>query len=444
MKTHAGSLTIAVSTLIWSAFQFVWLSTDRLLRDGDEEGHIGAAELFAQQLESYGWLKWGWEMWVGDYGQYPPFYAALLGAWWHLVGQNPEELALRVFPTLCHLFTALVMLRIAGKIGACRHTAYVLTLFLPLASGLSRHYMPETLMTLFSVATIWVALKAQDQREWLIPTGLMMGAGMMTKQSFVFVAVPTALWILRSQWKRIWKLLFGMVTVCGPWYFMHLYQQQQYASSTFTQELGVSAHLSFYLHQIPVLIWGPPLTGLVIIGLIKKRTLPGWVWVWLCCAVIFVLMPIKYPRLLLAWAPIGALIAAIVPSKWKNELMILVAAHTLFASLVQQPQVSINDRCPQVWLRPASQFDGGLKRIETAAKLHQGALVLSGDAVVDCKTQTTFPVNEHLEAYLRRRGIEREIIDRDTAISNWQPDRLLLHWEQQDGLPRLTISSLER
>ena len=34
-------------TIAWLGLSVAWLDADRMVRDGDEEGHVGAAELFA-------------------------------------------------------------------------------------------------------------------------------------------------------------------------------------------------------------------------------------------------------------------------------------------------------------------------------------------------------------------------------------------------------------
>ena len=86
--------------VLWVLGSVFWLSQDSLIRDGDEEGHVGAAELFVQILQEHGWLTWAAELLWGDYGEYPPLFAALLGGWWFVWGEQPEHLGVRVFGLL--------------------------------------------------------------------------------------------------------------------------------------------------------------------------------------------------------------------------------------------------------------------------------------------------------------------------------------------------------
>ena len=46
------------SAIFWFLSQIYWLSLDHIIRDGDEEGHVGAAEIFKDLLIR------------GEYGQY--------------------------------------------------------------------------------------------------------------------------------------------------------------------------------------------------------------------------------------------------------------------------------------------------------------------------------------------------------------------------------------
>src|SRR6056300_1037005 len=82
--------------IVWVLGSLLWLSDDRLLRDGDEEGHVGAAELMRLHLDGGDWATFAHDAWQGELGEYPPLYPALVGAWWWICGSGqPGSLPIR-------------------------------------------------------------------------------------------------------------------------------------------------------------------------------------------------------------------------------------------------------------------------------------------------------------------------------------------------------------
>ena len=80
-------LSTALFVVLWWTLNLRWISQDRLLRDGDEESHVGAMELFRDYWLEEGLYTWFVETWFGNYGEYPPLFAGVMGAWWGIVTQ---------------------------------------------------------------------------------------------------------------------------------------------------------------------------------------------------------------------------------------------------------------------------------------------------------------------------------------------------------------------
>ena len=86
-------LIFPVGIAAWLAYSVAWLHTDSGLRDGDEDGYIGAAEIFKGILADEGFIAFIQAVWIGDFGDYPNLFAGILGLWWAIVGGQPEDLA---------------------------------------------------------------------------------------------------------------------------------------------------------------------------------------------------------------------------------------------------------------------------------------------------------------------------------------------------------------
>ena len=109
-------MTIAI--LGWWLLNIHWIKSDSLIRDGDEEGHVGAMELFKE----YGLEKWLIEMWSGHYGEYPSLFAGIMGGWWRFITNlngvtPPDSIWIRGVLPFTVLLTALACARIAWRQG---------------------------------------------------------------------------------------------------------------------------------------------------------------------------------------------------------------------------------------------------------------------------------------------------------------------------------------
>lgn len=452
--------------LAWLAASLAWLDADRLVRDGDEEGHVGAAELFLGQLASgdlAGFLR---DAWMGDLGEYPPLFPALVGAWWHLLGGGqPGEAPVRAVCLGGLLLAAWATGRLAASAhgaaggggdglppGAAAGTlAFGLTLCLPLATGLSRHFMPEGLLVGAVATSVWLAWRAADRPgpATAAALGLALGLGLLVKQTFVLLAVvPVAVAALRA---RRWLGLSAAIAavVAGPWYLRHMGEQLTYGQQSVAASADATASLTTVLGYYPATaLWlglGPVLavlgTGAALVLLARARrggrsalTL-GLAW-GLGGLLLLTVVPKKYPRLMAPLTPAAALLAgaalAHLPRRRLGLAVALppAAAWVAGASLVPISEPAFvpqaDPRCLQAWLRPAVDDDLGLAAVaDASARARPGPVVVTGGPDIPCSVQTTHPWASHLAPYLRREGQEREVLTegRGAVRVDWTRDQ---------------------
>ena len=93
-------LEVPAFIVCWCFIKYLVDIETTYLRDGDEEGHVGAMELFKDIWLNDGFYIWFIEMWQGSYGEYPPLFAGTMGAWWGICTQilgtvPPSDLIVR-------------------------------------------------------------------------------------------------------------------------------------------------------------------------------------------------------------------------------------------------------------------------------------------------------------------------------------------------------------
>ena len=88
-------LALLASVAFYLGVGLHWLNADSLPRDGDEEGHVGAAELVMQSARES--PVEGIRLAVaGDLGHYPPLYPGVVGLHWAVMGAgDPGRLVVR-------------------------------------------------------------------------------------------------------------------------------------------------------------------------------------------------------------------------------------------------------------------------------------------------------------------------------------------------------------
>lgn len=410
-------------------------------RDGDEEGHLGAAELFLQLLREGRWAELARDALAGRLGEYPPLWPALLGFGWWLLGGAPEALPLRALPLISMGITSAALssftrslldpARVDGPDGPgprAGRLAAALCLLLPLPVGLARHYMPEAPLMAAVAAAITLGERAAQRPTAgrLICYGLTLGAALLIKQTAALTLwLPALTFAIRQGPRGVIPL-----TVAGlcfaPWLLRNLEDQLQYAqNSADAQPAPLWAHALGVPAQW---LWsglGPPL-GLLSLGALAaaagRRRLSAWspALLWLAGGLLGLwLIPKKYPRLVLPTAPAalpllaGALLSG---PRWAGPLALTGGAGWLIiASLHQLPEPPLSDvldpRCPQTWLGPPDPDDLGLgATVQALAGLPPGPVVVIDPPAIPCGVQTTHDWVEHLGPRLRRAGQERELL----------------------------------
>ena len=416
----------------------IWLGRDRLIRDGDEEGQVGAAELFLGDLrggELGGFLR---RAAVDDMGDYPSLYPAAAGAWWWAAGGGqPGRPAVRA------INLAFLALSAAGVYAAARGAVgagpallgAAATLWLPLLAGLGRHFMPEGAL---AAAVSWAVAAACWQRRRPTPRralllGLALAAGLLTKQTFPLYAALPVLACLR--WRPSLLAAAAGLALAAPWYAHNALEQLQYVgqSAAYRGGAGPVAHLLFYPRVLLSLALGPAWAALVALALAASarapggpRRLGGLAAIWLLGGLLaLTAVPKKYKRLLAPLLPAAGLAiaaGAAARPRW-SPLVLAGAGWTGLLSWVSTPLatppravVDFEPGCLQVWLRPPDPRDPGFAAIgAAAAAAPAGPLRLIEPPEIPCAVQTTHGWGYHLGPWLRREGLDRRILIGDDA-----------------------------
>ncbi len=443
--------------LSWWVINLWWIGNDHLLRDGDEEGHVGAMELFKDHWVDQGIGYWFWEVWTGNYGEYPPLFAGLMGAWWGFVTQTvgnipPESILVRGALLIWPFVTALAVSRMAHRLGFKWETALIFTLSIPLHVALGRHFMPESMMVTCSTFSICAAVEWYHKPTWKMATviGVSLGLGLLTKQTMLLVCpfVVGTIWLTKRTHRQHGVLgLIVASIILVPWTVGQIDLQSSYLLSS--AEGKVEAPLLTQLLFPPTTLFY--CLGILVLPLalgwkkVNQTQIPIWLWVWTGTLVVFMLLPKQYPRLMLAWLPVTGLWFSHL---WhdsshtpKSALLGLFAVylHTVhpFQQQVQQAYTetvfsAVDDGCPQVWMRPPNSNDGHLAQI--ASQIQSSGkpkkIVIKGSPNIPCSVQTTHPWRSHLEPYLRRRGLETTIVDvTDFQDPMWQDADIQIEWK---------------
>ena len=446
--------------LLWATLSLAWLSQDRLVRDGDEEGHVGGAELFLSDLNAGDWLGFIERLFVGPMGEYPQAFTAGVGAWWWAIGEGlPSGLTIRAVCLVSLLVTGLATSRIARRLvhgsnaGKAEVYALIGVLCLPLGNGLTRHFMPEgALMAAVSLAILamlrWVERPTLSRAVQL---GAVIGMGLLTKQTFVLAAALPLFWIGRRLGRTAWRkglpAALTATAVAGPWMVSNLNNQLEYSAESFAGNGGgeLLAHLGFYPLALIKSGLGPPLALAFILAAFalwrsddKRALIPTLIW-FVGGLLVLLLIPKKYPRLMAPLLPgavlciAAAMVKTQINSRWITVSAALSIPWVVLISVWKAPTHTRNaevDRgCPQIWMRPP--FTSSLGLAEVAQELSgrpEGDVLVTHDPDIPCAIQTTHNWSTHLGPYLRRVGAERTV-----HIDPNQPHRYVLSWSREGG-----------
>ncbi len=423
--------------LVWWVSNLYWLHLDRALPDGDEMGHIGAAELFLGWLGGGEWSTFLGQAWYGSLGEYPPLWPALLGFWWYLMGSPlPESVWVQQFPLVFPVVSAWVASRFAlrlgpGKVGLPALT-FALTLVLPLPVGIARSAMPEgplmAFVNLSLLAMLWSSEAPRSILRWLL-VGCCLGASLLVKQTAILFLWAPVLWYVRTLGVRSLVLLPLVFFIAGPWYVSQWANQLNYGGGSL--EGNPEARVWDHVFALPGMLFWPalgPVFGLVLLwtlretwaigglrGLFRGTPARGLLWLTVGFGLLtLLLIPRKYPRLLLPLLPLMVPLMVVALRHQRARLFGLVAAagFLVMASVVDFPvaRFRVDARCPQRWLRPFDSDDWGISAVVAwSARQAPAPLVLVAPPEIPCTVRTTFPWTEHLLPALRRSGQERPV-----------------------------------
>ena len=426
----AGLLLVA-----FLALNLAWLGQDRLVRDGDEEGHVGAAEMFRWDLDQGAPGQFLKRAFVEDMGDYPSLYPASVGLWWWALDGQPGRTPVRAVNLGFLLLAGLAVAGAARLQGAASGPALLggaAVLHLPLNTGLARHFMPEGALVAAVALAVLAAAWQRRRPGWgsALLLGLALGVGLLTKQTFPLYAALPVLLLLR--WDKSLMVAPVGALIALPWLSLNLSEQVGYAGGSLGYEAGSWLDHALYY---PLALWQPALgpawlalaLAAAVVGFRRQLRSPltlGALWL-LGGLLLLSLIPKKYDRLLAPLLPAtGLVLAAGVDRRgWLGLGALLGAGWTAWASFGELELAGPSPRaeafhpgCVQVWLRPPVEDDLGLQAVaDFAAKQPPGPVRLYEPPQIPCSVQTTHPWAYHLGPYLRRAGQEREILEEGTG-----------------------------
>jgi hypothetical protein len=455
-SSHRNALLVASLALLATLYLtggLAWLEADRLLFDGDESGHVGAAELFAAMWRSGRGGQALLDTFAGRMGVYPPLYAGLVGAWWALTGlSEPSAPLVQGLNLLSPLLAAAAVALLVRPLGIRPVLlAVVAVLALPLLAGLGRHFMLEGAL---AAAVAWTVLAVEWARArptwWRVSlVGVVLGLATLCKQTAPLYLLPLLLLRLPRRPRSLLALAVAGIVV-APWALLNLSQQLGYGVESAAGTPGSSLwwHAGFYPWSLLWVAAGPALTVLAVAGAAagaraadaRQRQLLWVAALWLLGSLVLLgLVPRKYPRLLAPALPAIGLLVALAAARWRRGLsawllgggLLAALAWTAWGSLRPLPVPNsarvLDDRCPQVWLRPFVDDDLGLSlAVEAVRHSRPGPVLVLGSATIPCSLQTTHDWSQHLGPALRFAGVDRELVtERDPArqaalVVSWQ------------------------
>jgi hypothetical protein len=150
----------------------------------------------------------------------------------------------------------------------------------------------------------------------------------------------------------------------------------------------------------------------------RRLVLLGLAWLG-GSVLLLTLVPRKYDRMLAPALPGAALIlaAGVAARPRLAWLSLFGAGWTTWLSYdtnlgaPSAANTAFQTGCPQVWLRPPQESDPGFGPIVEALRAgEQERVVVLQAPEIPCSIQTTFGWGSHLGPFLRRSGVDRELV----------------------------------
>jgi len=463
---------------LWTGLQVYWIEQDERLPDWETARDVGAIEDWAGQVapESEGPASLLRRVSMGSSGEYPALYPAITGTLarhlgttdWN--GNDPGWLALG------WAWLALIGTFGIGRALGDENTGLLATLLLacsPLYAALAREPLMEAGMTaLFALAAAagFAAIRSAGQRRrlgaWAL-LGFFAGLALLTKQTAALALLPLGLvlvFINGSRWVGPLSALTLCLAVSGPWYLQAFLSGDEYlwlSAQANPDSVGPLRQLLVYPLAFGQQAW--PAACVVLFGSLGlvawKQGLSERTGRWsiplavlLCGLLLLMLVPKKYPRLLLPLLPIAATLGALWLQRWPARLRVAALGAVLLgglANLVPLGPVTgalgatdlglrgLDERCYQDWIRPADpqglEWGRLMDLVEEAGGPGTAYQIGSPSwPAPPCAYQTTLHVGEHLQVRLRRAERESSVLTEGgwTVESGWA-----------EGVPPVLVSS---
>jgi 4-amino-4-deoxy-L-arabinose transferase-like glycosyltransferase len=214
-----------------------------------------------------------------------PVYSGIVGIFYYLFGEF--EIFGRLLSVLYFLLSSLVVFKIAKKYYG--YTAGLAALFLfnfyPLGILTSRTFMPDNLMLLFSLLSIWYSIKVKEKftsPDFLV-LALLISLTILTKIQGLFTLIPvcylllTGKGVLKLKFKRLILLLLLSLFLPFLWYLrdfaVTFYGSKQFIRDTnWGTDFRYLLTFTYYRSTIQILYNSLTQTGLflMILGLLLK------------------------------------------------------------------------------------------------------------------------------------------------------------------------------
>jgi 4-amino-4-deoxy-L-arabinose transferase-like glycosyltransferase len=431
LRFHKNPLQLLASAfaVLFLVLNLWWIQTDQLVRDGDEEGHVGAAELF---LQDYQQGHFGTALHRGTVsdkmGDYPSLYPASVGTWWWAMGGGqPSRLPVRSFNLVFLILAAGAVFTMCGRIKrgpALLGAATVL--FLPLSVGIARHFMPEGALAACVALAIAAAVRQRESpsRNSALLLGLALGAGFLTKQTFPLYVLAPLCYLLRPHRSLFWAI--PGLALAAPWAWNNLVAQGGYLteSAAYAGDASVLGHIGFYPTALVSLglgpVWSVLLGAAIFIGWkspCRRTFLLGLIWLF-GGILLLSFVPKKYARLMVPLLPAcGLIFAAAISAKPQfRHFLLLGVAWTTTASISPRadlrPSQSLVEFEPgqiQSWFRAPDPRGLGFEALRPFAAQNPCVPLVVIDPPELMPHQTTHAWDQHLGPWLRREGLDREV-----------------------------------
>ncbi len=434
MTPPRAAAALLAALLLWTGAQAAWLGADHRITEGDVVSNTGALELFHEEAGRSGLPTVLRRSWTEDFGEYPTLAPALQG--WAArrlgvrdVGGDGPPLEGLLWAWLLVIASVAAARRVSP--GSEAWTAALLLLS-PFVAGLARHVLLEVPMAAAIALTAALGLRAAagDRPGWgaWIACGAAAGAALLCKQTAILALAPLAL----LGWRRRRGVLVAAATaaaVAGPWYLRRLGAESDYlwrSAEANPDAVGALHQLAIYPLALLQLPWGPWGVLAFVIGGLAVRQHPGRRDLLVALAVGLIpllLVPKKYPRLLLPLLPLIAIWLGAWLNRWPRRAQGLLFAGLLGAQIAAftgalTPSMlgltGLDERCAQRWIRGPHREGVDWAGILAAVETHGGRSEETRVGAVrwpvpPCTHQTTLDLGEHLRIAARRAGLEATI-----------------------------------